>query len=101
MPQQPALTPTRIAEVLERTPTSSFVGGRFLGGTAALEVIDPATGAALTRVVDADAASVGAKALDAPAPRRRTGQRPRRASARRSCAAPTSCATSGPTTSRR
>ena len=44
MPQQPALTPTRIAEVLERTPTSSFVGGRFLGGTAALEVIDPATG---------------------------------------------------------
>src|SRR5690606_6513106 len=65
MPQQPALTPTRIAEVLERTPTSSFVGGRFLGGTAALEVIDPATGAALTRVVDADAASVGAKALDA------------------------------------
>ena len=39
MPQQPALTPTRIAEVLERTPTSSFVGGRFLGGTAALEVI--------------------------------------------------------------
>lgn len=40
MPQQPALTPTRIAEVLERTPTSSFVGGRFLGGTAALEVIE-------------------------------------------------------------
>ncbi|MCZ4327261.1 NAD-dependent succinate-semialdehyde dehydrogenase [Brachybacterium paraconglomeratum] len=65
MPQQPALTPPRIAEVLERTPTSSFVGGRFLGGTAALEVIDPATGAALTRVVDADASSVGAKALDA------------------------------------
>ncbi|HJF50079.1 MAG TPA: NAD-dependent succinate-semialdehyde dehydrogenase, partial [Brachybacterium paraconglomeratum] len=62
MPEQPALTPTRIAQVLERTPTSSFVGGRFLGGTAALEVIDPATGTALTRVVDADAASVGAKA---------------------------------------
>jgi succinate-semialdehyde dehydrogenase/glutarate-semialdehyde dehydrogenase len=65
MPEQPALTPAQIAEVLERTPTSSFVGGRFLGGTAALEVIDPATGAPLTRVVDADAGSVGAKALDA------------------------------------
>ena len=65
MPEQPALTPTRIAEVLERTPTSSFVGGRFLGGTAALEVTDPATGAALTRVVDADAEAVGTKALDA------------------------------------
>ena len=65
MPEQPALTPTRIAQVLERTPTSSFVGGRFLGGTAALEVIDPATGTALTRVVDADAETVGRSALDA------------------------------------
>jgi len=61
----PALTPARIAELLERTPRSSFVDGRFLGGAAELEVLDPASGAVLAQVVDADAAAVGTKALDA------------------------------------
>ena len=67
MSETPALTPARIAAVLERTPRSSFVGGRFLGGTAALDIIDPATGAPLTQVVDADAEAVGLSALDAAA----------------------------------
>ena len=58
-------SPTAVAELLERTPRSSFVGGRFLGGTPALDVIDPATGQALTQVVDADAATTGIAALDA------------------------------------
>ena len=65
MADRPALTPARVSALLERTPRSSFVGGRFLGGTPSLEVIDPATGAALTQVVDADAAAVGLRALEA------------------------------------
>ena len=48
------LSPAQVADLLERTPRSSFIGGRFLGGTPDLEVQNPATGAALTHVVDAD-----------------------------------------------
>ncbi len=62
-----AVSPARIAELLERTPRSSFVDGAFLGGTPALDVIDPATGRPLTQVVDADAPTVGLRALDAAA----------------------------------
>ncbi|PWH07366.1 NAD-dependent succinate-semialdehyde dehydrogenase [Brachybacterium endophyticum] len=58
-------SPAQITDLLERTPRSSFVGGRFLGGTADLDVLDPATGAPLTQVVDADAPTIGAQALDA------------------------------------
>ncbi|QNN82770.1 NAD-dependent succinate-semialdehyde dehydrogenase [Brachybacterium sp. Z12] len=65
MTDRPALTTARIAALLERTPRSSFVGGGFLGGTPSLEVIDPATGRALTQVVDADATTIGLQALDA------------------------------------
>ncbi|MGP9601804.1 NAD-dependent succinate-semialdehyde dehydrogenase [Brachybacterium sp. AOP42-E1-35] len=65
MTHRPALTPATITELLERTPRSSFVGGSFLGGTPSLEVIDPATGQALTQVVDADAAAIGMQALEA------------------------------------
>ena len=65
MADRTALTPAHVSDLLERTPRSSFASGRFLGGTASLEVIDPATGAALTQVVDADAATVGLQALDA------------------------------------
>lgn len=65
MADLPTITASRIAELLERTPRSSFVAGRFLGGTASLDVLDPATGRALTQVVDADAPAVGLKALDA------------------------------------
>ena len=59
MADRTALTPAHVSDLLERTPRSSFVSGRFLGGTASLEIIDPATGAALTQVVDADARAVG------------------------------------------
>lgn len=55
----------RITALLEAVPRSSFVDGAFLGGSAGLEVLDPATGQALTSVVDADAAVVGTQALDA------------------------------------
>ncbi|WP_114853400.1 NAD-dependent succinate-semialdehyde dehydrogenase [Brachybacterium sp. YJGR34] len=65
MPELPEITPARIADLLERVPRSSFVDGGFLGGTPSLPVLDPATGRELTRVVDADAAAVGARALDA------------------------------------
>ena len=65
MADRTALTPAHVSDLLERTPRSSFVSGRFLGGTASLEIIDPATGAALTQVVDADARAVGLQALDA------------------------------------
>ena len=65
MADRTALTPAHVSDLLERTPRSSFASGRFLGGTASLEVIDPATGTALTRVVDADAETVGRSALDA------------------------------------
>lgn len=60
-----SVTPARIAALLESTPRSSHVGGRFLGGTASLDVLDPATGRPLTQVVDADARTVGPQALDA------------------------------------
>ncbi|MGO3292830.1 MAG: NAD-dependent succinate-semialdehyde dehydrogenase [Brachybacterium alimentarium] len=62
---RPTITPARISDLLERVPRSSFVGGSFLGGTPSLAVLDPATGTALTEVVDAEAATVGRQALDA------------------------------------
>ncbi|MBK0331639.1 NAD-dependent succinate-semialdehyde dehydrogenase [Brachybacterium sp. MASK1Z-5] len=65
MTTKPRLSPAQVADLLERTPRSSFIGGRFLGGTPDLDVQDPATGGTLTQVVDADAASIGEKALDA------------------------------------
>ncbi|MEE1650012.1 NAD-dependent succinate-semialdehyde dehydrogenase [Brachybacterium sp. J144] len=65
MPDLPTITPDRIADLLERVPRSSFVDGGFLGGTPSLDVIDPATGLPLLEVVDADAATVGRRALDA------------------------------------
>ncbi|WP_193106620.1 NAD-dependent succinate-semialdehyde dehydrogenase [Brachybacterium sp. FME24] len=67
MPDLPTITDARIADLLERVPRSSFVGGSFLGGTPSLDVLDPATGVALTQVVDADAATIGTRALDAAA----------------------------------
>nr|WP_245354287.1 NAD-dependent succinate-semialdehyde dehydrogenase [Brachybacterium sacelli] len=63
----PTITPDRIADLLERVPRSSFVGGSFLGGNPSLEVLDPATARSLTTVVDAEAATVGPRALDAAA----------------------------------
>ncbi|MBB5832610.1 NAD-dependent succinate-semialdehyde dehydrogenase [Brachybacterium aquaticum] len=65
MPDLPTITDARIADLLDRVPRSSFVDGGFLGGTPSLPVTDPATGRALVEVVDADAAAVGTKALDA------------------------------------
>src|SRR5690625_4962315 len=61
----PTITPATIEDLLSRVPRSSYVDGAFLGGTPELDVVDPATGEALTQVVDADAASVGMSALDA------------------------------------
>src|SRR5690625_3547315 len=63
----PTFTPATIEDLLSRVPRSSYVDGAFLGGTPDLDIIDPATGEALTQVVDADAASVGMSALDAAA----------------------------------
>ena len=60
-----AIPSTTIDDLLSRVPRSSYVDGAFLGGTPELDVVDPATGAALTQVVDADAAGVGMLALDA------------------------------------
>src|SRR5699024_7268778 len=64
-PMTPTITPATIEDLLSRVPRSSYVDGAFLGGTPELDVVDPATGEALTQVVDADAASVGMSALDA------------------------------------
>ncbi|GAA1486702.1 NAD-dependent succinate-semialdehyde dehydrogenase [Brachybacterium fresconis] len=61
----PEITDQHISDLLERVPRSSFVDGAFLGGNPSLPVFDPATGAALTTVVDADATTVGPRALDA------------------------------------
>lgn len=63
--QRPAVTPARIADLLERIPRSSFIGGAFRGGTPSLPVTDPATGEVLVELVDADAAATGRAALDA------------------------------------
>ena len=38
MADRTALTPVHVSDLLERTPRSSFVSGRFLGGTASLEI---------------------------------------------------------------
>ena len=65
MADLPTITSRTIADLLERAPRSSFIGGAFTGGTPGLEVIDPATGEVLTSVVDADAARAGIAALDA------------------------------------
>src|SRR5690606_34258711 len=65
MTEIPHITADRIAELLDRLPRSSFVEGAFLGGTPDLDVVDPAAGRAFAQVVDADAADVGLRALDA------------------------------------
>src|SRR5699024_12736221 len=52
-PMTPTITPATIEDLLSRVPRSSYVDGAFLRGTPELDVVDPATGAALTQVVDA------------------------------------------------
>lgn len=52
-------------DLLNRIPTSSFVGGVFTGGTPSLPVINPNTGETLTSIVSADAEATSLAALDA------------------------------------
>ena len=88
--------------ILDRVPKQLYIGGEWRdatsGGTLAVE--DPATGETLAEVADATVDDAEA-ALGAAAPRRRSPWRDaRRASAARSCAAPTTLITERPTTSR-
>ncbi|WP_369056360.1 NAD-dependent succinate-semialdehyde dehydrogenase [Kineococcus terrestris] len=56
----------RERDLLSRVPTGLFVGGRWRGTQRSVDVEDPATGAVLTSVADAEPAD-GADALDAAA----------------------------------
>ncbi|MCT1556755.1 NAD-dependent succinate-semialdehyde dehydrogenase [Helcobacillus massiliensis] len=63
--KRPAVTEERIADLLGRIPTTSFVGGEFIEAGRTFPVENPATEETLVEVGDADAAEVGTAALDA------------------------------------
>ena len=54
-----------IEDLVGRLPTSSYIGGQFVGGDANLPVVNPATGRQFASVAAADGPAAGLDALDA------------------------------------
>ena len=80
-----------VTEVLREVPTELIIGGehRAASDNATFEVIDPATGDALATVASGSVEDAIA-CVDAASTAARTGQRPHRGNAPRSCNGPTS-----------
>ena len=96
------ITSQRESELLASVPTGLLINGQWRPAASGktFDVEDPATGQVLLSIADAGAED-GAAALDAAAAAQESwAKRLRRASAGRSCAAPSSWSPSGPRTSR-
>ena len=80
------------SETLEKVPTGLFIGGEWRDSSdgSTIDVEDPATGETLTTVASATPDGRQGRARRGSRARRPTGRRPRRASAPRSCARPSS-----------
>ena len=83
---------SRERAVLEAVPKQLFIGGKWVDGVGEGDPPGrgPATGETIAEVADADARRRAARRSQPPTSSRPSGASTRRASAARSCAAPTS-----------